>query len=505
MTSSLPLDLDTYRAGAEEFIAEIDREYYEHLAGHKPELEIEPIYERHAGLFDRSLVASIRDASATAPSGSDEAQCLRYLLAFALDGLLGRETRRETEEAARLEATLEVETGWGVTPYRQVPIEQANERDGERRAELERARDEQLSEHLNPLHLEALERSHALCRELGWRTYAGAYAEVRGIDLGRLAGQTQEFLRATDDRYGDLVDPRLEVAALPPLGKLRRSDVPRFFRSTDLDPIFPAERLVPSLETTLGGLGVDLRGQSNVHLDTEPRPTKSPRAFCSPVRVPDEVYLVIAPVGGRDDFAALFHEAGHTEHYANTGRGFPFEFRHLGDNSVTESFAFLLEHLIEDPTWMGDVLGVPDPAEAVAQSRASRLVLLRRYAAKIAYELELHAEDPDLSEMPASYSRMLGSATRIEWPGAAFVADVDPGFYVACYLRAWALETHWRRALQERYGRRWYSSEEAGRWLLGLWEHGQRLDGEELLWEELGVELDFSAVAAEVGEWAAAG
>jgi len=25
----------------------------------------------------------------------------------------------------------------------------------------------------------------------------------------------------------------------------------------------------------------------------------------------------------------------------------PFEFRHLGDNSVTEGFAFLLEHLIE--------------------------------------------------------------------------------------------------------------------------------------------------------------
>ena len=28
--------------------------------------------------------------------------------------------------------------------------------------------------------------------------------------------------------------------------------------------------------------------------------------------------LVIQPNGGVDDWRALFHEAGHTEHYANT-------------------------------------------------------------------------------------------------------------------------------------------------------------------------------------------
>ncbi len=102
------------------------------------------------------------------------------------------------------------------------------------------------------------------------------------------------------------------------------------------------------LADTLAGLGIDLGRQTNVHLDAESRPTKSSRAFCSTPRVPDEIYLVIAPTGGRDDYGALFHEGGHVEHYANTDPGLAFEFRHLGDNSVTESFAFLLEHLIED-------------------------------------------------------------------------------------------------------------------------------------------------------------
>lgn len=497
----MALDLDTYRGGAETFISELDREYYLHLAGHKAALEIEPIYERHAALFEAGAVAEIREAGAGAASGTDEARRLRYLLGFALDGFLGRATRREAEETAMLEATLEVETEAGPVGYRQVPIEQANEPGAGRRAELEAARDRLMAEHLNPLHVASLERAHQLCRELGWRGYADAYADVRGIDLRRLAGQTGVFLRATDPAYAGIVDPRLDAAGLPPLGEVRRADVPRFFRSTELDPYFPAERLISSLGATLGGLGVELSAQSNVHLDTEPRPTKSPRAFCSPVQVPQEVYLVIAPVGGRDDFAALFHEAGHTEHYANTERELAFEFRHLGDNSVTESFAFLFEHLTEDPAWLAHTLEVADTGEAVAQARASRLVLLRRYAVKIAYELELHAPKPDLRAMPARYSELLSEATRIGWPQTGWLADVDPGFYVACYLRAWALETHWRRALRERFGERWFGEPEAGRWLLGLWARGQRLDADELLAEELGEELDFGAVAAEVAEW----
>ena len=58
---------------------------------------------------------------------------------------------------------------------------------------------------------------------------------------------------------------------------------------------------------------------------------------------------------------------------------------------------------------------------------------------------------------------------------------MDEGFYAACYLRAWALETHWRAALEERFGERWFASPEAGEWLRGLWRHGQRLNADELL------------------------
>lgn len=494
------IDLDRYRSEAERFARAIDREYLLQLSGRKPELELTPIYERHAGLFTRAAVEGLRGLAARA--SGDQGRRRRYLLHFALDGLLGEATKAEAEEAAALEASLEVAADGGQVPYRQVPAEQANEADGGRRAALEEARNGLLAERLNPIHRRALERSHAICQELGWPSCAATYADLRGLDIDRLSASTSELLAATEDVYAPAVDPRLDGAGLPPLGALRRSDMPRFFRAPELDDGFPAERLVPSLAETLSGLGIDLRRQGNVHLDTDSRPTKSPRAFCAPVQVPGEVHLVISPVGGRDDFAALFHEAGHTEHYACTDPGLAFEFRYLGDNAVTESFAFLLEHLTEDASWLRRRLGIADPEPILAHARATRLVMLRRYCAKLAYERELHGEGAALEAMPRRYAELLGTATRVEWPLASWLADVDQGLYVSCYLRAWALEALWREALRERFGERWFERSEAGAWLRWLWARGQRLGAEELAAEALGRELSFEPL---IGELASAG
>ena len=495
-------ELSVYREGAEAFLEEIDREYYRHLAGHKPELEIESIYERHRLLFAREAVERIREAAqraeALAGDRDDERRRLRHLLQFAFDGLVGQETKGEQAELARLEATLEVPQDGAPVPYRQVPIEQANEPDPVRRAELERARNGVLEERLNPLHVAALERAHALCGELGWEGYAGAYAELRGLDLERLAGQVRRFAELTRDVYPEICDPELETHVGRRIGALERSDLPRFFRAAALDPAFPPDRLVGSFRETMAGLGIDLDGQANVHLDVEPRETKSPRAFCATPRVPDEVYLVVPPMGGRDDFAALFHEGGHTEHFAQTQASLPFEFRHLGDNSVTESFAFLFEHLTDDPAWLRARLGAAEPGPPVGHARAVKLLMLRRYAAKLDYEMELHGSRPDLGAMPERYVELLSRAVQVDWPRESWVSDVDPGLYVACYLRAWALETHWRRALRERFGEEWFERAEAGAWLDALWRGGQRLDADELLAETLGEELDFEVLAEEL-------
>jgi hypothetical protein len=489
------MDLDAYRSDADRFCEELDREYYLHLAGHSAELEVERIYDHHRDLFSRRAVEGLRELAAS--RDGEEGRRIAYLLEFAAHGHLGLATSALEARLAGLEVALEVEVDGARIPFRSAPIEQANEADGERRAAISDARDELVTEHLDPVYVETLERSHELAGSLGWSSYREMCAQLRGIDLEALAAQTRAFLDATAQAYPKALDPELEVAGLPPLGRLRRSDLPRFFRAPALDASFPDSRLVSSFGETLAGLGIDLSAQANVHFDTGARPTKSPRAFCAPVRVPEEVYLVISPVGGHDDYATLFHEGGHTEHYANTDAALAVEYRRLGDNSVTESFAFLLEGMTSDPAWLLTRLGAESPERVARHTRAVRLVFLRRYAAKLEYELELHAERPSLDAMPARYSQLLRDATGVAWPRATWLADVDPAFYVACYLRAWALEAIWRRALRDRFGEAWFTEPAAGEWLRGLWRHGQRLRADELLAETLGTDLDFTALAAE--------
>jgi len=493
------MELHSYRAEAEAFIAELSREYYEHYAGLEDDFAIEPIYERHAGLFSREAVDELRELAERDGGSADDRRRLRTLLEFGVDGHLGLATKSIDAELARTEAGLTLDVDGESLGYRESAVVQANEPDRDRRARIEEARLQAVAESLNPLTRESLEQAHALARDLGWASYRTMFEELKGIDLEGLARQTAGFIEATEEAYGPILEPELQRTVGVGLDDLRRSDLPWFFRDREADGLFPADRLVESFQQTMAGLGIDVAAQANVTLDVEKRPKKSPRAFCAPVRVPEEVYLVVPPMGGRDDYVALFHEGGHTEHFAGVDPALPFEFRHLGDNSVTEGFAFLFDHLVEDPEWLRRRLGVDDDAGLAAHAVAHRLVFLRRYAAKLAYELELHEAVRPLEDMAPVYAARLSHAVRCPWPETTYLTDVDPGFYAANYLRAWSLETHLRATLRNRFGPAWFDEPRAGDFLRGLWRDGQRLDADELVAEVAGAELDFSAMLEDLG------
>jgi hypothetical protein len=479
------VDLAQYRQGAESFFSAMDREYYLHFSGRQDAYDIEPIYDEHADLFSRPAVDDLRE---TAP---------RSLLEFAAQGYIGRQTREESAELARREAAMEVEVGGERFPFRASLVVQANEPDADRRAAIEDARNASIADSLEPIERELLERTRDLTHELGWPTMTAMCEELSGIDITALGEQTAAFLTATDRRYPEWVGPPLrhELGLGP--DELRSSDLQAFFRGPALDEHFPADRLEPVLAETLAGMGIELDRQEGVTVDTVQRPKKSPRAFCSPVRVPDEVYLVIARMGGREDYAALFHEAGHTEHYAHMDRSLPVEDRYFGDNSVTEGFAYLFEHLVEDPEWLRRRLGVEDTGPVTAHARATKLLFIRRYCGKLAYELELHSEERPDAEMPERYARRLSGALQAPWSSATWLSDVDPFFYAARYLRAWALETRLRAELRERFGPAWFDTREAGALLIDIWRRGQGFDADELLQDLTGERLDFSTLAAE--------
>jgi hypothetical protein len=247
---------------------------------------------------------------------------------------------------------------------------------------------------------------------------------------------------------------------------------------------------------TLADLGIDLRAQSNVELDIEQRPKKSPRAFCAPIEVPDRVVLVIQPMGGADDWRALFHEAGHTEHYAHVSADLPVEAKRLGDVSVTEAWATMMEHLLLEPAWLSRRLDFPKPNDFAAEAATGSLYLLRRYCGKLLYELEFHGTDElDQKAMSARYVELLGEALKIEPSRTDYLGDIDPSFYVTGYLRSWALQSQLRDHFRERFGSSWFADQRAGGILRELWSEGQRLNADELLADVTGEALEMEAFA----------
>jgi hypothetical protein len=478
------VELDRIREQAERFLAEREEEEYLHYAGRKPDLDLEAVYERHAELTSLETAQRIGEAV--------DGRRNRELWRFACEGYLGSVTRETEERVATLETELSAKQDGREVPYRQIRPALANEPDRDRRRELEQQRRALADEHVTPVQLEGWQAAHEAARELGSPSYAELYRRF-GFDLDGLADQCSELLDSTERLYAERMDRRLRADVGVGLDEAEYHDVIRLMRGTRWDRAFPADRMLPALRATLADLGIRLDEQRNVELDVEPRPTKIPRAFCAPIEVPDRVVLVMQPIGGPEDWHALFHEAGHTEHFAHTSPLLTIEERKLGDDAVTEGWAALFDSLVAEPAWLARSLDFPRPRDYAEEFATVYLFFARRFAAKLLYELELHAAD-DLAALRPRYVELLADALKVEPAASDYLSDVDPGFYCTCYLRSWAFEAQLRDSLRAEYGEGWFARREAGSLLRELWELGQRPTADELLRDVTGADLELAAV-----------
>jgi hypothetical protein len=483
--------VDALSADADRFLAELDEEAYLHYAGHKETYDLVPIYERHAELT--TLETAMRLGASV-----NGVRTVRELWRFACEGYLGNFVSEEAERIAELEASLTATVGGEEMGYRNLRPAIMNESDRGARERLEQVRNELTEEHMNPLYLHSAEVVHRETANLGASSYTELY---RGFDypLDDLAAQCRSFLDSTERLWEDVGDRFFRSRIGLGLGELQRWDVSRVWRGANWDKAFPQDRMIPALEATLADLGVDLRSQRNVELDLEDRPSKSPRAFCVPIEIPGRVILVIKPAGGPDDWRALFHEAGHTEHFANTSPSLKMEEKRLGDNAVTEGWAMLMEHLTIEPAWLERRLDFPRPHEFAAEGATQLLWFLRRYCAKLLYEVEFHAS-PDVTAMRPRYVELLTDALKVEPSDTDYLADIDEGFYASQYLRSWAFEAQLRAYLRERFGNAWFTRREAGSLIRELWAEGQKPTADELLKDVTGATLELGAAGERVRE-----
>ncbi|HEX7626286.1 MAG TPA: hypothetical protein VF379_04455 [Gaiellaceae bacterium] len=480
-----PREIDSFRDQADRFIADLDEEYYLHFAGLKETLDVEQIYERYDELTRLETAQQMKGAPTE-------------LWRFACEGYLGNLTRAHQSRLAQVEAELETTVDGETIPYRMLRVAMSNEPDRAKRQRLEEARIRLLDEHLNPVYLDAAEIDREAVVTLDASNYYELYKGF-GFRLDELREECSALLDDTEkiwEREGDkLFRSRLGIG----LSDARSWDVARLFRAPELDQLYPSDQMLPALEGTLTELGVDLRSQANVHLDLDARPSKSPRAFCAPIEVPGKVMLVIQPIGGKDDWEALFHEAGHTEHYAHTNASLTVEARRLGDMAVTEGWAMLMQHLVVEPAWLNRRLDVPRIEEITHDSMVSLLYFVRRYAAKLLYEIEFFQTE-DVKTMRGRYAEILGESLKLPVNPESYLDDIDGSFYVTGYLRSWAFEAQLREFLRGEFGNEWFAKRDAGELLRELWSLGQGPTADELLKDVTGATLEMASVADRIRE-----
>jgi hypothetical protein len=472
-----PFSRTAYDRELTQFIAEQGEAYYAALSGRRDNLGLEEIYERHAILFDRSAIDALRVAA----RGDDaSARQARALLAFAVEGYLERQVADLTDAIQGAEARAAIIWRGERIGYRAAPIRIAGISHRTERNALDASYREAVDA-INPLRETRLARLRAAMAELGYADEPALSRELHQVDVDELAADLGQFLVESETVYFAALRRYLAEIDIEQ-GDASAADLAHLLRGNGWDAWFDPRRLMPILTATLAGLGIDLRALPNVTLDIEPRPNKSPRAFAVPVRVPQDVRLVVQPRGGHDDYDGTLHELGHVLHYAHVDPRLPVAWKHLGDSSVTEGYAFLLQYVMLEPDWLAEHLGMPDGEVAGWLDFAGfrKLFYLRRYAAKLLFELRLH-RDAEIGLARAYYAGLLGLLTGVQTPGASFLADLDDHFYTARYLRAWMLEASLSAALAARHGRAWWREPAAGETLRRSWSRGQEWNAQDVV------------------------
>jgi oligoendopeptidase F len=482
------MNVSDYRRDYAAYCSAVELAHYQHRAGFERELNLEPIYDRYGDLFTRDAIDNLEHACReTSEQRETERTSLNKLIAVARAGYLDARARELTDELARCTSAASVTWNDESVPVNNIPKIISNEAVAARRRELTARWTDALRD-CDDLRAARFENFHESARTLGFDSYHALLSDITGVDYERLAAATRQFLARTESAYTSAL-ARAVARDLPGVSfdDLQYADYFYFRRMTRLDPFFPAQELMATYSAAMADLGIHVERQSNIHIDDVDRPFKNPRAACFRIKPPDDVRLLIAPVGGASDYTVLFHEAGHAQHFAWSSRDlvkrYP-EFLYAPDYATTEGYAFLLSHLFLDAEWLVEHLGGVGLARARAIVRDLALLVcanVRRCCGSLAYEIALH-ESSDLrsEQLSAAYRDALSQATGFRRDARLYLTEVDDGFYSAAYLRAWAFEAALSEYLRTRYGRRWWAARKCGDELIDLWNTSSRYTVEEL-------------------------
>jgi hypothetical protein len=468
--------------------------------GEKETSEQAAIVARYADLFSRDQLQALRAEEQSADG--DQREWLYRLRKTCESGLVAAELAERDDELENALLAARVTFKGEELPLRSALAQLAVISDYKERDQLGELQRRKSAE-FNDERLELLRAYEELEADLSEEPDPVARSEeekqisLRELESVLVAASDQiepAFLELRETWFARLLGPdREQQPSSAHMGYVRRL--------SPLDATYTKERATEVCLATLSALGFDLAADRNIRLDLDDRPQKSPRACVIASDPPKVVHLITRAQGGLHDYQAFMHEAGHALHYAGCDPNLPYTFRRLArDHALTEIYSYICEAITREPAWHAEHFGLTDE-EARTNAQATTFLealLFRRYTAKLQFELGFWARFEDAGTTSEDYAERLTRATGVRYESDAHLADMDPGFYSADYLRAWIRHAQLRAHLIDTVGEDWWRSPETGETLRALFAEGTRPSSEEIA-ARLGFEpYDTSPLIAEL-------
>jgi hypothetical protein len=492
--------LSDYRQRFGDFHTEFHRENYLYRSGRKRSRETAHVLGEYSDLFAASAIADLRARlEEISEQRETERTSVNRLIAFAAEGSLSVRAQEISAEIEGYESAARIDWNGEKVSFAESAALLSHEADPERRRDLF-ARRAGLIKAAQDLRAERLDKLREGAVALGYDSRAAMRRELRGLDSERLGEGAASILSKTESGYVTALAGLIAREIGGSIDDATEADLGFLRTFTRFDHFLPAEKIPGVYRGLFAALGFDVEKQSNLIIDSEARPGKQPRAFCSPIRVPEEIRVSVNLTGGQANYREFLREAGRAQGYAWTSPNLYPEFRIGADRAVVEAWGLLFENLLLNERWLIGAFGFADSREFRHALAVFRLMTLRRRAALAGYETEAFSGSA-FSGAGARYAELMTDAVRVRVDDTDHLRSLDRPFYAADFLRASAFESQLREHLKTRFGERWWDSRKAGETLIDVWNTGQRYTVEQLA-SMIGLgELDFDWLAAESIGW----
>jgi hypothetical protein len=490
-----------FQSRLEKYLFERSEEWRAVRVGEKEVSEQAEIVRRYADLFSREQLDALQEAEQQA--NGDDRELLYRLRKTCESGLISAQlAEREDELENRLLAERVTFKGEEM-PLRNAQAKLAVLASYAEREELG-AIQAAASAGFNEDRLDLLRTTEELAAEYsGIADAVERNEEEKGISLRDLSRALKQASDDSAQSYGVLRDRWFTEL----LGDEREAQPSSYHtawmrRLSPLESTYTKDRATEICLKTLDALGFDLTAQTNIKLDLDDRPQKSPRACVIASDPPKVVHLITRAQGGLHDYQAFLHEAGHALHYGGCDPNLPYIFRRIArDHALTEIFSYIVEAISREPEWHELYFGL-SPEQARDNAEATTFLealLFRRYEAKLRFELDFWTRFPSDGGTSGGYEEYLTEATGVRYRRDGYLSDMDAGFYSADYLRAWIRSAQLRQHLVQEVGTDWWRSPRTGELLRTLFREGTKPTSEEIAGRLNFDPLDTKPLLHEVG------